>query len=133
MLPTAGLLSTGSPTASIISTADGERSTSLAQAEERQELKGTAGKLLQVGAGDGESPVTPGDCGTYVTITNLRDGFDPGKADGLALGVDRLVNEEGAVDVPATALGPLLTVKGLHAHPDFHTTRERRDHGQSSM
>lgn len=59
-----------------------------------------------------------------VTTTNLGNGLDPGEGDRLLLVIHGVVDEEGAVDVPALARSPLLTGEGLHAHSDLHTARD---------
>jgi hypothetical protein len=50
--------------------------------------------------------------------------LDSGKGDEFLLVINSIVNEKSAVDVAALALGPLLTVKGLNTHSDFHTARD---------
>lgn len=54
-------------------------------------------------------------------VTNLWHGFDFGKYDQFFLIIDRIINEKSTVDVTASALRPLLTVKGLHTHSHFNT------------
>lgn len=54
-------------------------------------------------------------------ITYLRYGFDFGKCNQFFLIIDSFINEKSTVDVAAQALGPLLAVKGLHAHSHFDT------------
>jgi hypothetical protein len=67
----------------------------------------------------------------HVVITDLRNGFDSGKGDEFFPIINSIINEKRAVDVTASALSPLPTVKGLHAHSDFNTARID-DAGQSA-
>lgn len=65
-----------------------------------------------------------------VLTTYLRHGFDFGKCDQFFLIIDSIINEESTVDVTAQALGPLLAVKGLHAHSHFNTAEGDTGGGQ---
>lgn len=66
----------------------------------------------------------------HIVTTDLGNGLDSRKGDEFLLVINSIVNEKSAVDVAALALGPLLTVKGLNTHSNFHTARGMQGGGQ---